>query len=37
MKHNPDAVLDGDLDNLMWAGLEWMAGKRVAEENADDE
>lgn len=37
MKHNPDDVLDGELDDLMWAGLEWMAGKRVAEENADDE
>ena len=37
MKHNPDDVLDGDLDELMWAGLEWMAGKRVAEESADDE
>ncbi|PNY81374.1 peptide chain release factor 2 [Deinococcus koreensis] len=37
MKHNPDDVLDGDLDDLMWAGLEWMAGKRVAEEGADDE
>ncbi|WP_188905321.1 peptide chain release factor 2 [Deinococcus aerophilus] len=37
MKHNPDDVLDGDLDDLMWAGLEWMAGKRVAEEGGDDE
>ncbi len=37
MKHNPDDVLDGDLDDLMWAGLEWMAGKRVAEDSGDDE
>ena len=37
MKHNPDDVLDGDLDELMWAGLEWMAGKRVADEAGDDE
>ena len=37
MAHNPDDVLDGDLDELMWAGLEWMAGKRVAEEAGDDE
>ena len=37
MKHNPDDVLDGDLDDLMWAGLEWMAGKRVVEEGTDDE
>ncbi|WP_343757381.1 peptide chain release factor 2 [Deinococcus depolymerans] len=37
MKHNPADVLDGDLDDLMWAGLEWLAGKRVAEESGDDE
>ncbi|WDA59595.1 peptide chain release factor 2 [Deinococcus aquaticus] len=37
MKHNPADVLDGDLDDLMWAGLEWLAGKRVAEESTDDE
>jgi peptide chain release factor 2 len=37
MKHNPSDVLDGDLDELMWAGLEWMAGKRVAEDAGDDE
>ena len=37
MAHNPDDVLDGDLDELMWAGLEWMAGKRVAEETGDEE
>jgi len=36
MKHNPDEVLDGDLDDLMWAGLEWMAGKRVAEEEGEE-
>ena len=37
MMHNPEDVLDGDLDELMWAGLEWMAGKRVAEDSGDDE
>ncbi|KEF33627.1 peptide chain release factor 2 [Deinococcus sp. RL] len=37
MKHNPDDVLDGDLDELMWAGLEWMAGKRAAEDADEDE
>ncbi|WP_157442607.1 peptide chain release factor 2 [Deinococcus misasensis] len=37
MKHNPDDVLDGDLDDLMWAGLEWLAGKRTADESGDDE
>lgn len=26
MRHDPDAVLDGDLDDLVWAGLEWAAG-----------
>lgn len=34
MSHNPDGVLDGDLEELMWAGLEWMAGKRVSDEDA---
>lgn len=37
MKHNPDDVLDGDLDDLMWAGLEWMAGKRAAEDGGDED
>jgi len=37
MRYDPDAVLDGDLDDLMWAGLEWMAGKRVSEELAVDD
>ncbi len=37
MNHNPDDALDGDLDDMMWAGLEWLAGKRVAEEAGDDE
>ncbi|PTA67501.1 peptide chain release factor 2 [Deinococcus arcticus] len=37
MKHNPDDVLDGDLADLQWAGLEWLAGKRVAEDSAEDE
>ena len=32
-----DDVMDGDLDDLMWAGLEWKAGKRVAEEAGDDD
>lgn len=37
MKHNPDQVLDGELEDLMWGGLEWLAGKRVADEAGDDE
>jgi peptide chain release factor 2 len=29
MRHDPDAVLDGDIDDLVWAGLEWRAGAAV--------
>ncbi len=25
MRHDPDAVLDGDIDDLIWSGLEWSA------------
>ncbi|WP_457631568.1 peptide chain release factor 2 [Oceanithermus sp.] len=31
MRHDPDRVLDGDLDDLIWAGLEWRAGLRQGE------
>ncbi|HEX2864419.1 MAG TPA: peptide chain release factor 2 [Deinococcales bacterium] len=34
MRHDPSLVLDGDLDEFVWAGLEWMAGQR-ATANAD--
>lgn len=27
MRHDPDAVLDGDIEDLIWAGLEWQAGQ----------
>ncbi len=37
MRHDSAAILDGDLDEYMWAGLEWMAGKRAAEELGDEE
>lgn len=37
MTHNPDDALDGDLDELMWAGLEWKAGKLVAEEGDSED
>ncbi|MFC6618096.1 peptide chain release factor 2 [Deinococcus radiophilus] len=37
MQYNPDDVLDGELEDLMWAGLEWKAGKRVAEDGGDDD
>jgi peptide chain release factor 2 len=27
MRHDPDAVLDGDIEDLLWSGLEWQAGQ----------
>lgn len=30
MRHDPDAVLDGDIDDLIWAGLEWSLGRQAA-------
>ncbi len=30
MRHDPDHVLDGDIDDLLWSGLEWAATHRVA-------
>ncbi|MEJ2668361.1 MAG: peptide chain release factor 2 [Deinococcales bacterium] len=31
MRHDPDTVLDGDIDDLIWSGLEWAAeGRAVA-------
>jgi peptide chain release factor 2 len=27
MRHDPDAVLDGDIEDLIWSGLEWQAGQ----------
>jgi peptide chain release factor 2 len=35
MRHDPDNVLDGDIEDLVWAGLEWQAGVRVASAGAD--
>jgi peptide chain release factor 2 len=29
MRHDPDAVLDGDIDDLIWSGLEWRATSAV--------
>ncbi len=37
MRFDSGNILDGDLDEFMWAGLEWMAGKRSAEELGEDE
>ena len=37
MQHNPANVLDGDLDEFIWAGLEWMAGQRATAASSSDE
>lgn len=37
MSHNPDEVLDGDLERLIWAGLEWKTGRRETVAVSDDE
>lgn len=29
MRHDPDSILDGDLEELMWSGLEWQARQGV--------
>jgi len=34
MRFDPQNVLDGDLMDLIWAGLEWKAGRREAQEEA---
>ncbi len=30
MRHDPDNVLDGDIEGLVWSGLEWNAQQRAA-------
>ena len=37
MQHNPANVLDGDLDEFIWAGLEWLAGQRATATSSNDE
>jgi peptide chain release factor 2 len=37
MQHNPANVLDGDLDEFIWAGLEWLAGQRATATSSTDE
>ncbi|WP_157205860.1 peptide chain release factor 2 [Calidithermus timidus] len=37
MRHDPDQVLDGDLESLIWAGLEWKAGRRETVAVGDDD
>jgi peptide chain release factor 2 len=35
MRHDPDHVLDGDIEDLIWAGLEWQAKGAIAAPDAD--
>jgi len=37
MRHDPENVLDGDLESLIWAGLEWKAGRRETAASAATE
>lgn len=37
MRHDPNNVLDGDIENLIWAGLEWKAGRRETVSASDEE
>lgn len=37
MRHDPENVLDGDLENLIWAGLEWKTGRRETVASTEDE
>ena len=37
MRHDPANVLDGDLDDFVWAGLEWQAGKRATAATGDED
>jgi peptide chain release factor 2 len=30
MRHDPDAVLDGDIESFVWSGLEWQAKSKTA-------
>jgi peptide chain release factor 2 len=30
MRHDPDGVLDGDIEDLVWSGLEWRATAEIA-------
>jgi peptide chain release factor 2 len=30
MRHDPDAILDGDIESFIWSGLEWRAKAKVA-------
>jgi len=34
MRHDPDAVLDGDIEDLLWSGLEWQASELATSSSA---
>ncbi len=36
MRHDPESVLEGDLDEFIWAGLEWKAGRSKPEAPSGD-
>jgi peptide chain release factor 2 len=36
MRHDPDAVLDGDIQDLIWAGLEWRVSGTPAASGGSD-
>jgi peptide chain release factor 2 len=37
MRHDPANVLDGDIEEFIWAGLEWMAGQRATAADTDED
>jgi peptide chain release factor 2 len=37
MRHDPDNVLDGDIEDLIWAGLEWQTGKRTTSASSEND
>ena len=37
MRHDSSNVLDGDIEEFIWAGLEWQAGKRATAASTDDD
>jgi peptide chain release factor 2 len=37
MRHDSSNVLDGDIEDFIWAGLEWQAGKRATAASGDDD
>jgi peptide chain release factor 2 len=37
MRHDPSNILDGDMENFIYAGLEWQAGQRATASGGDDD